>query len=498
MTDWATERVIDIISDEMHALVPIFCFPEEEFSEEALLSINCDEVCSQVQESAPILWRLLRHTAYTPRQDQRNKIKNPDMVKENTLLCIETVELCLQAVLTVVSVASFSCSHHSCKLPKLFTIYFKSCGLATKAFDTLHALGITMSQKWAYSVIEGLSEKVQSSLLKDIKNYPWFGTHDNVNIPFHVYEQWIDNQSRFDSGTAATIFVIKDPDTAFLDSQSFQLQRALGAKNPIALKDIFSLEKAAAPHIATCATHHILSFLTSSPAFSFKTYPYNDDPIFAPPPHVFQLPIGPNHITCHKTVHIEEASYDGNDRVLKEWWSQLHLGSLEDQRHIGKERIIIWASNQLTTSCLRGLQHFHCMDMNPHDRLEFLKEVFGWFHAQIAHEHSPHSQYYGTQRGFGLIQAFDLLDRKGLHAPSTQGNFHHHLKEGLYHIAEACFLDLWCIVGKVKNLEQLRERSPGELHALAACILQNYASSAALQHISAMNMTNDDPLYQSV
>jgi hypothetical protein len=54
--------------------------------------------------------------------------------------------------------ASLSHSHHCCKLAKLLTAYFKSCGLATKAFDTLHALGITMSQKWAYRWSSGFGQ----------------------------------------------------------------------------------------------------------------------------------------------------------------------------------------------------------------------------------------------------------------------------------------------------------------------------------------------------
>jgi hypothetical protein len=89
----------------------------------------------------------------------------------------------------MISMASFSRSHHHCKLAKLLTVYFKSCGLATKAFDTLHALGITMSQKWAYRAIKLLSEQIHVTLLDDIQHYPWFSCHDNINLPFKVYEQ---------------------------------------------------------------------------------------------------------------------------------------------------------------------------------------------------------------------------------------------------------------------------------------------------------------------
>jgi hypothetical protein len=155
------------------------------------------------------------------------------------------------------------------------------------------------------------------------------------------------------------------------------------------------------------------------------------------------------------TVHIEEASYEGNDRVLKEWWCQLDINTPEKQKKMGEDDLIVWAGDQLTVSHIRGLHRFHAEDLNSYDRLAFLKEIPGWFHAQIALEHSLHSQYYGTQPGFGLVHAFNLLKRKGLHAPSVQGTFHHHLKEALLHIAEARFRDIWLVVGKVNKLEDL-------------------------------------------
>ena len=105
----------------------------------------------------------------------------------------------------MIAMASYSRSHNRCKLQKLLTIYFKSCGLSAKAFDTLHVLGITVSQKCGYNGIEMLSQAAHEGLINDIRRYPWFGAHDNLNLGFKVYEQLLSNQSHFDSGTAATI-----------------------------------------------------------------------------------------------------------------------------------------------------------------------------------------------------------------------------------------------------------------------------------------------------
>src|ERR1700722_4409501 len=240
----------------------------------------------------------------------------------------------------MISIALLSRSHNHCKLAKLLTIYFKSCGLAAKAFDTLHALGITMSQKWAYSGIEALSKTKQLALLEDIKRYPWFGAHGNLNLPFRAYEQRLHNQRHFDSGTAATVFIIKDPLAVPPDNSALRKQIALGAKDPITFKDILKLEMDASPRINARAISRVLSFLTGTPSFEFETYPHKDHPVFASVTPVNELPIGSEHTASQymlQTVHMEGASYEGTDRVLKEWWRQLKLDSPEEQKKLGKE-----------------------------------------------------------------------------------------------------------------------------------------------------------------
>ena len=152
--------------------------------------------------------------------------------------------------------------------------------------------------------------------------------------------------------------------------------------------------------------------MVDSPDFDLETYAFKEDRIFSPCTPRHQLPIRKDNIPSQyvlKTAHIEEASYEGNACVLSEWWRQLECGTLDGQREMGDSQTIVWAGDQMTVSRLRGLQNFHCEDHNSFDRLDFLVPVFGWFHAQIAVEHSIHSQYYGTQQGFGLVHAFDLL-----------------------------------------------------------------------------------------
>lgn len=375
------------------------------------------------------------------------------------------------------------------------TIYFKSCGLAAKALDTLHILCVTMSQKWSYNGIQALSERAHEAMAEDIAKHPWFGMHDNVNIAFKVYEQRLKSQSHFDSGTAGTIIIITDPACTAPSFAASRNKFIDGVNNPISFKDIIQLEAQSSGRLKAFTVHLILKFLIDAPDFDFENYKYSDSTVFSRPESSCQLPTGHTFATRQymlDLLHIDEVSYDGNDRVLEEWFRQLRLDGKGDQ-------LVIWAGDQLTVSRIRGLKRFRCMDLNAHDRLEFLKPIFGWFHAQMAIEHSLHSQYWGTRAGHGLVHAFELLNRKGLTSPSIQGIFHQNIKEGLTHVAAARFRDVWCTVGKVKTLKDLSKLSPDQLETMALKIVHEFASVRALHSISSKpDNQRDDVLSQAI
>jgi hypothetical protein len=358
-----------------------------------------------------------------------------------------------------------------------------------------------MSQKTAYRCINDLSVAARQSLLRDIEKYPWIGSYDNINLGFKVYEQRLSNRDHFDSGTAATIIVIKDPMCKAPDPFDTREKLTEGSKTPITIREIMLLEEAAAPRLRKYAIHHLLKILVEAPQFGFDTYYYKDDPMFDRPEPSKRLPTGKEHATCQymlDTVHIEEASYEGNAKVLIEWLRQISINTPDEKKRLALERVIVWVGDQLTVSRLRGLKKFRSEDLNSFDRLDFLKEIPGWFHTEIAFEHSLHSQHYGTRAGHGLIYAFDLLQRKGLHSPSVQGTFHHSLQEGLYHISSARFRDLWCTVANVGSIESLCDSTPEDIYKWATIIIDKYASTHALQEWHEQEDKKDDVFTQAV
>lgn len=399
----------------------------------------------------------------------------------------------------MIAIASFSRSQRRSRIQQLLTIYFRSCGLSAKAFDTLSALGITMSQKWVYSAVDTLSKAAIRQLTEDIQRYRWYVSHDNLNLSFRTYEQRINNKHGFDSGTAATVFVVKtEPRNPPLDGHALRQQRVAAAENPLTPFDILMLEVEAAPAMENRDTFRILRFLLESPEFDYDTYKHHGDVLFVPPDPVDQLPTGREHATCQymvDTMHVNEATSEGNEEVMTKVLDQLGITTDEAKKHMGEEEVAVWIGDQLTVSRLRGLKKDHACDLNAFERLEHVQEQPGWFHMLMAVEHNLYKQYKGTHNALGLSHAIDLLKRKGLSAASIKGQFHHNIEELLLHVTTAHGRDLWRTVGKVESLKALRSRTPAELWDLASEIRRDYASTSALDAMSRLPRDQLDDLH---
>ncbi|KAG6847808.1 hypothetical protein H0H93_005889 [Arthromyces matolae] len=332
----------------------------------------------------------------------------------------------------------------SCYLPKV-------SGVSAKGFDTLHATGLTMSHKWTTDVVGRISEHCMKEVVAALKHCSWLISDDNLTIPFRVFSQRLDNKSDFGNGTAATVYIKRNtPQLSNRANQDLKLKRAEGMKKPLTELEIVDLANKAYPHIHVHMVHYVLQFLLNSPEFDLPTYSGKKDDLLKPPAPIDQLQSGPDHVTLQYllgTINIPEASYEDHERLLEEWF---------------------------------GLYKFRAEDKNSYERLDFLVLVFGWFHLEMAFARLLHKQYLGTTRGQGLRYAFELLGRKGLLKPLTQGVFHHDLEEALFHIAEAHIQEDWLTISGAESLAGLRDQSPEKLTEFAERLVLKHASSEAL------------------
>jgi hypothetical protein len=94
----------------------------------------------------------------------------------------------------------------------MFAIYLKFRGLSAKGFDTLHALALTMSHKWTGNAVARISHEAMKEVVRLMQIFPWLISHDNLQIPFRVFSQRLDNQGEFGNGTAATVYIKRNAD----------------------------------------------------------------------------------------------------------------------------------------------------------------------------------------------------------------------------------------------------------------------------------------------
>ena len=92
---WALETVLETMDSELKCLKKVMKSKPSELTEAALLDIKLQDMIDEVSTTAPMLWKTLRHVAYTPLQDFRNTMKNPDLVSHLSyfISCINTTSI---------------------------------------------------------------------------------------------------------------------------------------------------------------------------------------------------------------------------------------------------------------------------------------------------------------------------------------------------------------------------------------------------------------------
>ncbi|EGO30580.1 hypothetical protein SERLADRAFT_364521 [Serpula lacrymans var. lacrymans S7.9] len=163
---------------------------------------------------------------------------------------------------------------------------------------------------------------------------------------------------------------------------------------------IVSRDNVNIPMIKNQYISHVISVLLDSPGF--LDYPHCNDKNLQSPPPVEELPCGPEqvvkqYILC--TADIEEASYEGNDKVIAEWFHQLGIDS-EAEKNTWTKQVIPWIGNQMTVNRLRGLFRHKHKDFNSFEHMDYMILVFGWLHLVKAFSILLHKQYLGTLAGY--------------------------------------------------------------------------------------------------
>lgn len=340
-----------------------------------------------------------------------------------------------------------------------------------------------MSHKWTAEAFRTLSKSAMDEVRQLVKSRPFFLSYDNVNIPLRVFSQRLHNQSHFQSGCAGTVWILPS-DARLASAINASLQDARRTATMLDITGLIDGNTEADERLRAQYIHQILLALLDSPEFHDYPTDKRKHRCILPPPPVHELTIGEDaQIQQYmlETAPIEEASYDGNDKVITEWFRQLKIDSEAEQKRTGLKRIIVCCGDQLTMDRLRGLYKYRSEDYNSFDRMDYLVLSAGWFHLVMAFALSLYKQYYGSSSSVGQLRhAFDVLHKKKMSSPAAKGPFWNDVDEALRHISQAHFRTCWLELTGVSKLDELKKKSPEELHTYAVDILDCYASMAAL------------------
>ncbi|KAI6140218.1 hypothetical protein BKA82DRAFT_4331999 [Pisolithus tinctorius] len=430
MEEFAFSCVGEVVEKELQGIQELAMCPSDEVSDSGLTRFLIKDIVLKL--SSPALGSMPKLCE----QDWKHMKKLSDLV-----------------ILSMIFQLMYARLHHHNCWQKFLTTFLCAQGISAKSLDLLHAFGLTMSRKWSVRAFTTISANALEKVHQQVRSMPFVISHDNMNIAFCTFSQRLNKQSHFDSGTARTVY--------------FQPNATLECplKHPLTVHDIFQLETKNAARQRARDIHQVLQYLVKSPESNFQTYQHKDHDVFLPPAPIEKILHGPQSISEQHIlgkVHIEEASYEGNDQLIMEWFKQLNLHTTDERKCTGLEHVIVWVGDQLAVERLR-----------PY--------IIGWFHLMMAFASSMHKQYLGINAGRGLMHAFTMLERKCLHTVQMWGPFHQQLHEAIYHVTEAHIRDCWRIVSWTKNLADLRQKKSEDLYKLATEIVNQLSSSNAVE-----------------
>ncbi|KDQ20158.1 hypothetical protein BOTBODRAFT_170165 [Botryobasidium botryosum FD-172 SS1] len=475
---WALNRVCRTLDSELMKFSATLDDPG--LSEQSFGSITMESMSHDLKQLAPSVYSLLQALAQSDAQAVANLRKSP-----------------ARTITVIACQLAYSRNTLCNKFQQLIALYMKTKSVPSKCMELVHHCGLAMSYSWVTQNITTLRKAAMADLELWLKDNNVFVLHDNIRIVFRVKTQRINNQTHGDNGTAATAVALPQSARTIL-AQYGELMRPYWAKRqaafadsspqPIRMLSIKELtEQLRGAHLREFAIHNVITVLLDSPEFTGYQHCHHHS--LQPPAPIRALPTGPNHRTKQwmlGTMPIEEASYSGNEQVVDAVLGQLGLnkGAAKEKLGLG-ETAIPWGGDQLTDSRLKILKWLHGDDINGFERKDWLLNVFGWFHTLMILAKSVYENHRGSPKDFGLARDINLLGIKGLAATKEKPMFH--TVDDFLHLEHTARVQMgWLWAADVSSMDALLQSTPSQLHALAAKIVDERASSAALFNLQEM------------
>lgn len=107
----------------------------------------------------------------------------------------------------ICSMLLIMCSQKANYLQMVMGLYLFSKGAPRQLMGVLCKAGMSVSHQTVLRGIQSLTTEAKAEAKNAATTKSWYLIHDNINMAFRKYDQRLDNQDSFESGTAATIVI---------------------------------------------------------------------------------------------------------------------------------------------------------------------------------------------------------------------------------------------------------------------------------------------------
>ncbi|KAG0081950.1 hypothetical protein BGZ93_002591 [Podila epicladia] len=115
---------------------------------------------------------------------------------------------CPEAIVTMIcSMLLIVCSQKANYLQMVMGLYLFSKGAPRQLMGVLCKAGMSVSHQTVLRSIQSLTTEEKAVAKNAATTKSWYLIHDNINMAFRKYDQRLDNQDSFESGTAATLVI---------------------------------------------------------------------------------------------------------------------------------------------------------------------------------------------------------------------------------------------------------------------------------------------------
>ncbi|QRW05895.1 hypothetical protein RhiLY_04894 [Ceratobasidium sp. AG-Ba] len=392
-------------------------------------------------------------------------------------------------------------------LAKGFTAYLYSSGVHAATINVLNRVGLGVSYKTLLGSISSLNRSCTRRFQETVSHCRSLFCWDNVNFQLEPAEQRLRSSGSFESGTAATVIELHPPPGSGIDDidNALDLDQYLASvKNAADLKieDIMptSEDEKALRNEFVSETINVLTDHAGDVFKEFKKTNQNLRPLIRP-----LLPLRVSKVYPLPTLHIEQASANGNATVIEE----LQRTTQIEKSELFKRRILLTTGDLLTITRLLSVRDVRTLYMRTpvhikdiHENLSYLVPFASLFHirmtgaAAILHTHFGKPNVRPKDGPASLWRHNEVLKRKNI--PLNQAFKYRTVQDLVFHSLYTRLLDIVRIESGYQSLKDFGEHLANLSHDDAWAELKRVVSDAVTRFTTPEEADTDDVLRNSM